>query len=168
MDGSTIVCHPLDPIDEVVTFLREVMTLRGYRCRALWHSLKFVKTYHSRLNKTQLGVELMNAVLLCAYSLGTSPTTPFAPSMRGQSRTYITTTERLDRVYTPFVRVAWRYRHHFKPTMVTDASGQLSEQLSGAGMTTLARPPQVRLTSASRQTEPIRIQRTLAVAREGV
>jgi hypothetical protein len=168
MDGSTVVCRPLDPIDEVVKFLYETMTLRGYRWRAVKHSLKFVKTYHSRLNKTQLGVELMNAVLLCAYSLATSPTTPFAPSMRGQSRTYITTTEPLDRVYTPFARVDWRYRHHFKPTMVTDACGQLSEQLSGAGLKTLSRPVHIKLASASGQREPMGTERTLAVAREVV
>ena len=153
MDGSTIVCKPLDPIDEVVKFLSDMMTLRGYRWRTLKHSLKFVRKYHSNLNRTQLGVELLNSVLLSAYSLGTSPTTPFAPSMRGRSRTFITTTESLDAVYTPFFRVASRYESYFQPTMVTDASGQLSEQLSQAGLMGPLKPALPRFTSTTRQLE---------------
>ena len=81
MDGSTLVCKPLDPIDDVVAFLGEMMTLRGYRWRVFKHSVNFVKNYHSTLNRTQLSVELVNAALLCAYSLATAPALPW--SQRG-------------------------------------------------------------------------------------
>jgi len=134
MDGSTLVCKPLDPIDDVVAFLVEMTTLRGYRWRVLKHSLNFVRNYHSTLSKTQLGVELVNAALLCAYSLATAPATPFVPTRRGRSRTYVSTTEILDAVYTPSFRVESRYESYFRPTMVTDAAGQLSQELAGAGL----------------------------------
>ncbi len=135
MDGSTIVCKPLDPIEEVVKFVYEMMVLRGYRWRALKHSINFVRRYRSTLNMSQLGVELANVLLLGAYSLATSPTRPFAPSMRGKSRTFVTTTEPLDAIYKPAFRIESRYEAYFNPTMVTDASGQLSQQLAEAGLT---------------------------------
>jgi hypothetical protein len=134
MDGSTLVCKPLDPIDDVVAFLGEMMTLRAYRWRVLKHSVNFVKNYYSTLSKTQLGVELVNAALLCAYSLATAPATPLVPTRQGRSRTYISTTEILDAVYTPSFRVASRYESYFQPTMVTDARGHLSKELAGAGL----------------------------------
>ncbi len=134
MDGSTLVCKPLDPIDEVVEFLGEMMSLRGYRWRILKHSVNFIRTYYSTLSKTQLGVELVNAALLCAYSLATSPANPFGTSRQGRARTYVSTTEILDSVYTPSFRVASRYESYFQPTMVTDAGGQLSRELAGAGL----------------------------------
>ncbi|MFN2510887.1 MAG: radical SAM protein [Pyrinomonadaceae bacterium] len=134
MDGSTLVCKPLDPIDEVVEFLGQMMSLRGYRWRILKHSVNFIRNYHSTLNTTQLGVELVNAALLCAYSLATSPATPFGTSRHRRARTYISTTEILDSVYTPSFRVASRYESYFRPTMVTDAGGQLSRELADAGL----------------------------------
>jgi hypothetical protein len=134
MDGSTIVCQPLDPMDEVVGFLADMMTLRGYRLGVLKHSLGFIKNYYSILNKTQMSVALVNAALLCAYSMATAPATPLAPTWRGRSRTFISTTEMLDEVYRPAFRVASRYESYFLPTMVTDARGQLSKELAGAGL----------------------------------
>ena len=134
MDGSTLVCKPLDPIDDVVAFLAEMTTLRGYRWRVLKHSANFVRNYYSTLSKTQLGVELVNAALLCAYSVATAPATPFVPTRRGRSRTYVSTTEILDAVYTPSFRVESQYESYFRPTMVTDAGGQLSQELVGAGL----------------------------------
>jgi hypothetical protein len=134
MDGSTLVCKPLDPIDDVVAFLGEMMTLRGYRWRVFKHSVNFVKNYHSTLNRTQLSVELVNAALLCAYSLATAPATPLVPTRRGRSRTYVSTTEILDAVYTPAFRIESRYESYFRPTMVTDAGGQLSQEVAAAGL----------------------------------
>lgn len=134
MDGSTLVCKPLDPIEDVVAFLGEMMTLRSYRWRVLKHSVNFVRNYYSTLSKSQLGVELVNAALLCAYSFATAPANPLVPTRRARSRTYVSTTEILDAVYTPSFRVASRYESYFQPTMVTDAGGQLSKELAGAGL----------------------------------
>jgi hypothetical protein len=134
MDGSTLVCKPLDPINDVAEFLVEMMTLRGYHWRVIKHSASFLNNYHSILNKTQLSVALVNAALLCAYSLATSPATPLAPSWRGRSRTFISTTELLDAVYSPSFRVPSNYESYFKPTMVTDECGHLSKELTYAGL----------------------------------
>ena len=134
MDGSTIVVTPVDPIDEAVAFLREMLSLRGYRQRVLKHSWYFLRKYHARLTNVQLLFCLTNAALLCAYSLATSPTQIAAPSAKGRRRTHVSTTEILDGVYTPAFRVDSRYEHYFKPTMVTDGAGNLTKEIVDSGL----------------------------------
>src|SRR5262245_54139400 len=125
MDGTTLVLRPLDPVDETVTFVRDMLTLRGYRGRALAHSIRFVRRYRSTLRPYQLATALASVALLCAYE----PTT-MGPwnwlTNRGRPRTHVTTTEPLDAVYTPAFRVAAEYARHFEPTMVTDGAGHLT------------------------------------------
>ena len=134
MDGSTLVLKPVDPIHEAVAFLREMLSLRGYRARVLQHSWHFLQRYRSRLTKVQLLFSLTNAALLCAYSLATSPTQLAAPSAKGRRRTHVSTTEILDGVYTPAFRVDSRYEHYFKPTMVTDGEGNLTKEMVDSGL----------------------------------
>lgn len=143
MDGSTLVIKPVDPMNETVGFLREMLSLRGYRMRVLQHSRHFFHRYRSRLTKIQLLFSLTNAALLCAYSLATSPTQLAAPSARGRSRTHISTTEILDGVYTPSFRVDSRYENYFKPTMVTDGEGKLTKEMIDSGLLKEAVRPQL-------------------------
>ena len=77
-----------------------------------------------------MGIALMNTLLLCAYAIATSPTSVGAPSARGRRRTYLSTTEILDAVYNPAFRVESRYESYFKPTMITDESGELAEDVA--------------------------------------
>ena len=134
MDGSTFVLKTVDPMHEAVAFLREMLSLRGYRRRVLSHSWNFLQRYRSRLTKVQLMFSLTNAALLCAYSLATSPTQLAAPSAKGRRRTHVSTTEILDGVYTPVFRVDSRYENYFKPTMVTDGVGELTKEMLGSGL----------------------------------
>lgn len=143
MDGSTLVLTTVDPIPEAVAFLREMLSLQGYRRRVLEHSWHFLKKYHSRLTKVQLLFCLANAALLCAYSLATSPTQLAAPSAKGRRRTHVSTTEILDDVYTPAFRVDSRYEHYFKPTMVTDGAGNLSKEMIDSGLVNRLQPQAV-------------------------
>ncbi|HEY0078650.1 MAG TPA: radical SAM protein [Pyrinomonadaceae bacterium] len=130
MDGSTLVLKTLDPTEEVVRFVRDMLSLRGYRRRVLAHTVRFLRRYRSKLNKTQMAAELTNAALLCAYALATSPTSFSVSSARSRRRTHLSTTEILDSVYTPAFRVASRFESYFKPTMVTDGDGALTEEMA--------------------------------------
>jgi len=143
MDGSTLVLKPLEPIDEAVTFLREMLSLKGYRRRVMQHSWHFFQKYRARLTRMQLLFSLTNAALLCAYSLATSPTQLAAPSAKGRRRTHVTTTEILDQVYTPAFRVESRYEQYFRPTMVTDDAGNLTTEMLDSGLLRQANRPQL-------------------------
>ncbi len=134
MDGSTLLLKTADPMHEAVAFLREMLSLRGYRIRVIQHSRNFFHRYRSRLSKIQMLFSLTNAALLCAYSLATSPTQLAAPSAKGRRRTHVSTTEILDSVYSPAFRVDSRYEHYFNPTMVTDGAGNLTNEMMDSGL----------------------------------
>jgi hypothetical protein len=127
LDSTTLSFHPLDPVEEVAAFVRDLQTLRGYRSRILAHMGRFARRYRSALTLHSLGVALSNAALLCA------PVRMSAPSAwRGVSlqRTHVSTTDVLDRVYSPAFTVDARYEDYFKPTFVTDQTGQLAEAVA--------------------------------------
>ena len=140
MDGSTLVLRSIDPVHEAVAFLREMLSLQGYRARVLKHSWHFLQKYRSKLTKLQVLFSLTNAGLLCAYSLATSPTQLAAPSAKGRRRTHVSTTEILDTVYTPAFRVDSRYQYYFAPTMVTDENGSLSKAMIDSGLLKQVKP----------------------------
>ncbi|MGB5736771.1 MAG: radical SAM protein [Thiohalocapsa sp.] len=129
MDGSTLVTYPLDPMDEVAEFLRGLPQLRGYRRRVLRHTAGFLRRYGRRLSPTQLAIPLSSAAMTVAPALASSPTRLGFNGGDGRRRTYIATTEILDRRYRPVFPVDARYEDYFRPTMVTDADGCLAESL---------------------------------------
>ena len=130
MDGSTLVQYPLDPIDEVTAFLRDLPTLKGYRRRVLRHSAGFLKHYRGRLNRVQQAIALTSALMTIAPSLASAPTRLGKNARRGHSRTHLTTSEPLDHHFTPQLLVSERYRGHFTATMITDADGNLHEAVA--------------------------------------
>ncbi len=131
LNGNTLALRPLDPLDEVADFIRDLQDLRGYRSRVLRHSLGFFRRYRSKLNLSQMTVALGNAALLCADTLVTaSPFSWLNGRSKNSPRTYISTTDCLDDSYQPAFRVASRYEDYFKPTMVTDKNSRLVEELS--------------------------------------
>ena len=131
MDGTTLVLRPLDPIDKVVEFVRDMLTLRGYRQRALLHSIRFARRYRHVLAPSQIVTALGSVALLCAYEAMTMGPWNWLASRR-HLRTHVTTTENLDAVYTPAFRIPSRYERYFKPTMVTDETGRLTSELAEA------------------------------------
>lgn len=133
MDGTTLVLRPRDPIDEVVRFLRDVQSLRGHRSRVIRHSIALARRYHATLSGLQMMTVLSGGALLCASGLATGGGVDFLRSRR-RRRTYVTTTEPLDRVYTPAFRVAAQWERYFKPTLITDESGNVADAIADSGL----------------------------------
>lgn len=134
MDGTTILQKPLDDIAEVVKFVNDLQSLRGFHSRVLKHAVGFARLYHSKLTKMQMVLALGNNLLTCAQPLTTSLTGLGWIKARPRPRTFISSTEPLDHMYTPAFRVESRFASYFKPTMVTDQSGQLHEDLIESGV----------------------------------
>ncbi|HKZ79588.1 MAG TPA: radical SAM protein [Pyrinomonadaceae bacterium] len=134
MDGTTILQKPLDNIAEVVKFVDDLQSLRGFRGRLLKHAVGFTRLYGNRLTKTQMVLALGNGVLVSAQPLTTSLTGLGWLKARPKPRTFISTTEPLDQVYTPAFRVDSRFTNYFKPTMVTDKRGELHQDMLNSGL----------------------------------
>jgi hypothetical protein len=126
LDGTTLSVQPLDPIDDVVRFIRDVRTMRGYRPRIARQVTRFLGHYRRSLSPPQLAIAAMHGALLTMPDFVSAP----RGGGRGGPRTYLSTTERLDPVYRPSLPVAERYRHLFEPVMLTDAAGRLAEDVA--------------------------------------
>ncbi len=123
LEGSTLSLKPLDPMEEVVEFVRDGRRLARYRGRLLRHQLAFNRRYRKSLNFHQRMLANITAAAILA------PTTVLGPGelfRRKMPRTHVSTTELLDDIYTPRLPVDSRYRHYFEPTAVTDRGGALN------------------------------------------
>jgi hypothetical protein len=125
MDTTTLTLKPLDPIDEVRAFLRDLPTLRRYRDRVPRRTLAFLRRYRQSLSLLQVGISMSGPMMLCAPNLSSGRFLRRSP----RGRTFVTTTEPLDSLYTPAFRVDRRYESHFQPTMITDEHGALNVAL---------------------------------------
>lgn len=134
MDGTTILQHPVDPIGEVVKFVGDLQSLKGFQGRVVKHALGFARLYHKKLTAAQMILAVGAGLLVCAQPLTTSFTGFGWARKRPRPRTYVSTTEPLDHMYTPAFRVDSRFESYFKPTMVTDKQGELHEDILTSGL----------------------------------
>ena len=130
MDGSTLVQHPLDPIEHVVEFLRDLPTLAGYRTRVMRHSVGFLRRYAGRLSPVQLAIPMASAAMLTAPALASDPMRLLRRRRMQTDRTYVAGSECLDEAYKPAFKVAAQYQSWFQPTLVTDHEGRISKELA--------------------------------------
>jgi hypothetical protein len=131
MDGATLFLKTPDPLPETVRFVKDSQCLKGYRRRAFAHTARFYGRYRNFLSGMTMASNLFDSLLLCASILSTlsDPGTILKTISSGSSRTFIGPTESLDSVYRPAFSIDSRYRHYFKPTMVTDTKGGLAPEL---------------------------------------
>lgn len=132
LDGTTLCLQPLDPIDEVAGFVRDLQTLAGYRWNVLRHAVGFTRRYRGSLRGRQLLVALARDLSLSGLpSLVRAGATPLRALLgrRERARTHVSTTEILDRLYTPAFPVEPRYASWFEPTPLTDGDGALVPHL---------------------------------------
>ncbi len=70
---------------------------------------------------------MLSGALICMETFATSPS---GIGTQRPRQTYLAGTEALDPQYTPMIRVAAAFEDHFRPTMVTDESGALADDLA--------------------------------------
>lgn len=160
LDGNTLVMKPLDPIADVVQFLKELPTLKGYKSRVAAHVIKFLRLYYRKLDPIRMAVALGNAGFVCLPALVHNHRGIFKRSkLHSPSRTFITTTEPVGPLYDPIFPIDSRFQHHFKPTMITDDQGELADEVAED-----LRPQElVRLRSSPALINPGRIKELPAV-----
>jgi hypothetical protein len=117
-------------MEQVVEFISDLDILRRYRKRVFKHACGFFRRYRSALNADQMAIALGNAAYFCAQNTLTTAFRQSSFLRRSPQRTHVSTTEILDPVYKPAFPVKACYEDYFKPTMLTDLSGRLVEELA--------------------------------------
>ncbi|HKO61686.1 MAG TPA: radical SAM protein [Pyrinomonadaceae bacterium] len=134
MDGTTILQRPVDDMREVVKFVDDLQSLRGFKKRVIKHSIDFTRIYGRKLTKMQLVLATGAGLLVCAQRLATSLTGLGWAKRPERPRTFISSTEPLDHMYTPAFRVEAQFESYFRPTMVTDKRGELHQDMLSSGL----------------------------------
>jgi radical SAM superfamily enzyme YgiQ (UPF0313 family) len=125
LNSAVLSLKPLEGLDRVQPFIASTQTMKGYRKRILSHTFNFYRRYRKSLTTSQMGLALGNASLVFAPELTTSP----GWMKRAHQRSYISSSERLDKIYQPAFPVNPRYRHYFEPTMLTGEHGEIAADL---------------------------------------
>lgn len=138
LDGTTLCLQPADPLGEVAAFVRDLQTLRGFRRNVFRHAWGFLRRYRRTLSGRQLLIALArDAALAGLPSWVRAGAAPWRALLgrRDPVRTHVSTTEKLDRLYTPAFPVEPRFRSWFEPTTIVGGDGRLvphlAEQLLG-------------------------------------
>ena len=127
LDGVVLSMKTIDPLEDAVAFARRLPSLAGHRKQVLRHAVGFTRRYARRLAPLQIAAALVNVALVAtASSAASSPSTVFR---RRPVQTFLSTTETLDPLYRPFMNLPSSFERYFKPTMITDADGEPSEDI---------------------------------------
>jgi hopanoid C-2 methylase len=132
LDSTTITLKPLDEMSIVVQFVKDLQNLSGYRQKVIRHGINFFRLYRKSLSFWNMELALHAELLLCTPKLSTAVSDIggiFINNFKKRSRTFIASTEPLDNVYKPAFHVNSNYENYFKPTMLTDHEGNLSDAL---------------------------------------
>ncbi|MEJ2534065.1 MAG: hypothetical protein P8008_00945 [Gammaproteobacteria bacterium] len=133
LEGSTLSVQPIDPVEDVVHFIRNGKNFRGYRMRMLKHQAQHLWHYRKHLGRPHKMVSSLTALAIMAPGSFSSPGALFK---KKRPRTHVSTTEILDPVYTPRLPVDERYRSWFEPTWITDHEGALNPELEADALAT--------------------------------
>jgi hopanoid C-2 methylase len=140
LEGSTLSVQPLDRIEDVGDAIRDLKYFHGLRGALIRHQARFLWHYRHSLSPTQ---KLLSSASMVSLFSPSTVSDPRNLLVRKCYRTHVSTTDRLDCVYTPRLPVDTRYAHHFEPTVITNAAGELNGELVDDLMATRYQPLRV-------------------------
>ncbi len=127
LEGSTLSLRSIDDLDRTARFLATDKNLSTMRARAVLHQAKLSWRYRRTMNWFQFTSSAANLGSIL-HPAGLS--NPRYYLRRKRPRTHISTTDWLDSVYAPRLRVDRAYESWFEPTSITGPDGALNEKLA--------------------------------------
>ena len=128
MDGRSLLCHSVDPIDKAVAFAASMDQGLLSKRKLAVHAGRFFRHYRATLSTWGLLSALANAWSMSYPRFGSNGRDGIRPGGDG-SRTYLASSEPLGSLYRPRIRIPEVYRGHFEPLCVTDGDGELHDDL---------------------------------------
>lgn len=130
LDSTTITLKPLDPLDRVVDFVRSIQTLSGFRQKVIRHLKGYMRIYGRHFTPDYLPFFLNAHYLLTIPNLPTVGPEILVTGKGRYRRTFVGSTEPLDRIYKPPFGINPEFAGHFRPTLLTDSRGCLNPELA--------------------------------------
>jgi len=127
MDGRSLMCKPLDSIEDATAFVKELEYGYMKRSTLFKRQWQFFWRYRKKLSKIGMGSALTTLESMGYPKRGTNGREDTL--FNKNPRTHLASTEKLGNLYQPSIRIDAKYQHHFSPLMVTDEQGQLHPDL---------------------------------------
>ena len=128
MDGRSLVCHPLDSIEQAVAFAARMDSGLIAKRKLALHAWRFFCRYRATLSHWGLLSGLGNTWAMSYPRFGSNGRDGI-PLGRDGCRSYLASSEPLGSLYRPRIRIPERYRGHFEALCVTDPDGELHDDL---------------------------------------
>ncbi|CAA0104839.1 Hopanoid C-2 methylase [BD1-7 clade bacterium] len=126
LDDTTLSLRPKSSIEETLKFTRYIEGLSGDKSRVFMHSVKHTYRRRRSLRLRQHLVATVPALLLTAQQ----SLVKRKGGAASQQRTHLAGTDLLHESYKPEMTVDSRYQAYFEPTYLTDANGDITEDLA--------------------------------------
>lgn len=140
LESSTLCVKPMQPIEEVVQFIKTGKNFRNYRSRVLRHQVKFLKRYKNSLNWKQ---KIYSNMCVAAMLYPRAFSSPLSYTKKLRPRTHISTTDRLDDVYTPCLPISSKYESYFNPTVLIDDGCEINPLIQDDALGAKAPKPEI-------------------------
>ena len=129
MDGRSVVCHTLDPLEKVVEFAARMDRGLMPKRSLARHARRFYQHYRGKLPGWSMASVLTNYWSMAYPGLGTNGRDRTIKLPAQARRSYLASSEPTGTLYSPMIAIAERYRGHFDPLYVTDHDGELHTDL---------------------------------------
>ena len=124
MDGFTLLTRPLDAMEQVLPFVRSLVEIEGQFSDFAHRGLGLLRRYWRSLSPRQIAFLVANSFPKLINSRRT------VAAVDSDNLTYVTTTQPLGPLYKPMFAIPEKYRGCFRPTMITDKSGELDFEIA--------------------------------------
>lgn len=121
LESSTLTLQPVEgDLETSGAFIKDIKYFIGYRKRIMRHQMQFLARHRRKLSFKQLAVTGLSTLRVFAPYAFTNVRNL---GKKSKLRTHISTTEMLDSVYSPKIRLPQEFEASFRPTYLTDETG---------------------------------------------
>lgn len=129
MDGRSVLCRTIDPLDQVVEFAAAMDKGIMSRRKLVARTWKFHAHYRRKLKGWGMVSGIAGAWAMAFPALGTNGRDRTVVGT-GSPRSYVASTEPIGTLYRPAINIPDRWREHFSPLFITDEQGNLAEAVA--------------------------------------
>lgn len=132
MDGQKLIEHPQQPLSEVASFLRDLLTLRGRRRALASHVVRHAWIWRKRLAPQLTAMSLVRPLHRFGPRLTVGSLAQMHQTWAEPRLTYSATTDNLRLAYKPRIHMAAHLEKEFIPLAVTDGAGEPTNAFEAA------------------------------------
>lgn len=132
MDGQKLVEWPKEPVEKVVPFFRDMLRMKGRKRALAGHVVRHAWHWRQHLRPELTAMSLLRPLHRFGPRMVFGSLAQMRQTWREPKLTYSAMSDQLRLAYTPVIPMPDRFAQDFKPLAITDANGQLTDDVMAA------------------------------------